>query len=383
MRLVSLALLAALVAAGLTASTQYVAAQLHYDPHLGDAWTEVRGTPVYPPWAWFVWSDRYGRQFPVVFRNASAISTLAALLGVAVVALASARRRRTAVSVAHGSSRWATTREVGKAGLLRNAGVILCQTGDAEYKTVVGADGPPKTTVRRLGRLVRHDGPEHVICFAPTRSGKGVGLVVPTLLSWPHSVLVYDIKKENWALTAGWRRQFSRVWRFEPTSPDSVRFNPLLEIRRGLNEVKDAQNVADILVDPTGEKETKDHWQTSAHALLVGTILHVLYAERDKTLSGIATFLSDPARSQTDMLKGMLATPHLPEGPHAVVAQVAREMLNKSDNERSGVFSTAMACLGLYRDPVIARSTSASDFRIADLDERRPTGQPLPGRPAE
>jgi type IV secretion system protein VirD4 len=367
MRLMSLALLAALVVVGLSASTQYVAAELHYDRQLGDAWTEVRGTPVYPPWAWVAWSDRYGRQLPIVFRNASAVSTLAALVGVAVVAVASARRRRMAASVAHGSSRWATTREVRKAGLLRNAGVVLCQTDDAEYKTVVGADGPPKTTVRKLGRLVRHDGPEHVICFAPTRSGKGVGLVIPTLLSWTGSVLVYDIKKENWALTAGWRRLFSHVWRFEPTAPDSVRFNPLLEIRRGLNEVKDAQNVADILVDPTGEKETKDHWQTSAHALLVGTILHVLYAERDKTLSGVASFLSNPARSQADMLKGMLAAPHLPDGPHPVVAQVAREMLNKSDNERSGVFSTAMACLGLYRDPVIARNTSAADFRIADL----------------
>jgi type IV secretion system protein VirD4 len=367
MRLLSLALLAALVAAGLSASTQYVAAELHYNPQLGDAWTVVASTPVYPPWAWLGWSDRYGRQFPVVFRNASALSTLAALLGVAVVAAVSGRRRRTVASVAHGSSRWATTREVRKAGLLRNAGVVLCQTDDAEYKTVVGADGPPKTTVRRLGHLVRHDGPEHVLCFAPTRSGKGVGLVIPTLLSWTGSVLVYDIKKENWALTAGWRRQFSHVWRFEPTAPDSVRFNPLLEIRRGLHEVKDAQNVADILVDPTGERETKDHWQTSAHALLVGSILHVLYAERDKTLSGVATFLSDPARSQTDMLKGMLVTAHLPEGPHPVVAQVAREILNKSDNERSGVFSTAMACLGLYRDPVIARNTSAADFRIADL----------------
>ena len=366
MRLLSLALLAVLVAA-LSASTQYVAAELHDDPHLGAAWTAVGGTPVYPPWAWLGWSDRYSRQFPVVFRNASAMSTLAALLGVAVVALASARRRRTAASVAHGSSRWATTREVRKAGLLRDSGVVLCQTDDAEYKTTLGRDGAPKTTVRRLGRLVRHDGPEHVLCFAPTRSGKGVGLVIPTLLTWTGSVLVYDIKKENWALTAGWRQQFSHVWRFEPTAPDSVRFNPLLEIRRGLHEVKDAQNVADILVDPTGEKETKDHWQTSAHALLVGTILHVLYAEKDKTLAGVATFLSDPARSQMDTLNGMLATSHLPEGPHSVVTQVAREMLNKSDNERSGVFSTAMACLGLYRDPVIARNTSASDFRIADL----------------
>ena len=98
-------------------------------------------------------------------------------------------------------------------------------------------------------------------------------------------------------------------------APDSVRFNPLLEIRRGLQEVKDTQNVADILVDPTGEKETKDHWQASAHALLVGTILHVLYAQKDKTLSGVATFLSDPARSQTDTLKAMLATLEAEKAP--------------------------------------------------------------------
>ena len=67
----------------------------------------------------------------------------------------------------------------------------------------VDGAGRTRASASRLGALVRHDGPEHVFCFAPTRSGKGVGLVVPTLLTWPHSVLVYDIKKENWALTAG------------------------------------------------------------------------------------------------------------------------------------------------------------------------------------
>jgi type IV secretion system protein VirD4 len=270
-------------------------------------------------------------------------------------------------STAHGSSRWATTEEIRKAGLLRDAGVVLCQTSDAEFRTTVDGEGKTRTTAPRLGALVRHDGPEHVFCFAPTRSGKGVGLVVPTLLSWPHSVLVYDIKKENWAITAGWRRQFSRVWRFEPTAPDSVRFNPLREIRKGLSEVRDTQNVADMLVDPTGEKDTKDHWQTTAHSLLCGAILHVLYAEADKTLSGVAAFLSDPSRTEKQTLERMRSTSHLPTGPHSVVAQVAREMMSKSDNELSGVYSTAMACLGLYRDPVIARNTAESDFRIADL----------------
>ena len=85
--------------------------------------------------------------------------------------------------------------------------------------------------------------------------------------------------------------QFSYVWRFEPTAEHSVKFNPLLEIRRGKSEVKDTQNIADILVDPTGEKESRDHWQTTAHSLLSGAILHVLYAEADKTLAGVASFL--------------------------------------------------------------------------------------------
>jgi type IV secretion system protein VirD4 len=104
--------------------------------------------------------------------------------------------------------------------------------------------------------------------------------------------------------------------------------------------------------------------------LLVGAILHVLYAEADKTLAGVATFLSDPARPIERTLRLMMATPHLGErGVHPVVAQAARELLNKSDNERSGVLSTAMSFLGLYRDPIVARITSHCDWRISDLVE--------------
>ena len=86
----------------------------------------------------------------------------------------------------YGSARWAETREVREAGLLGHDGVLLGQWRD---------------------HYLRHDGPEHVLCFAPTRSGKGVGLVVPTLLTWPGSAIVHDIKGENWTLTAGWRAQ--------------------------------------------------------------------------------------------------------------------------------------------------------------------------------
>jgi type IV secretion system protein VirD4 len=242
------------------------------------------------------------------------------------------------------------SRSIEKAELLGDRGVVLGLYGN---------------------RYLRHDGPEHVLAVAPTRSGKGVGLVLPTLLTWPGSAVIHDIKGENWQLTAGWRARFSHCLLFDPTNPLSARFNPLLEVRKGEHEVRDVQNIADILVDPEGSRERRDHWEKTAHALLTGAILHVLYAEPEKTLGRVATFLADPSRSILRTLKIMLTTNHLgtAEAPlaHPVVASIARELLNKSDNERSGVVSTAMSFLGLYRDPLIAANTAGSDWRIADL----------------
>ena len=131
--------------------------------------------------------------------------------------------------------------------------------------------------------------------------------------------------------------------------------------------MRDVQNIADILVDPEGALEKRNHWEKTSHALLVGAILHVLYAGKDKTLRGVANFLSDPACPFELTLHRMMTIPHLGDGPHPVVASAAREVLNKSDNERSGVLSTAMSFLGLYRDPTVAEVTSRCEWRIADL----------------
>ena len=257
------------------------------------------------------------------------------------------RAREVKNAETYGSARWARPAEMKAAGLLGPDGVVLG---------------------RHEKTYLRHDGPEHVLCFAPTRSGKGVGLVVPTLLTWPGSAIVHDIKGENWSITAGFRAQFGRVLLFDPTNGASAAYNPLLEVRKGEWEVRDVQNVADVLVDPEGSLEKRNHWEKTSHSLLVGAILHVLYAEADKTLAGVAGFLSDPKRSIEATLRAMMTTRHLGKaGPHPVVASAARELLNKSDNERSGVLSTAMSFLGLYRDPVVARVTRQCDWRIADL----------------
>jgi type IV secretion system protein VirD4 len=346
-------LVVAIILLGVWGATQWTAAALAHQSELGAAWFELAGHRVYRPWQLFPWWYHFEAYAPAVFDTAGALAAGSGFLGCAAAIAGSLWRARQIGRVTtYGSARWATPREVRRAGLLGHGGVFL------------GALG---------ARYLRHDGPEHVLAFAPTRSGKGVGLVVPTLLSWTGSAVVHDIKGENWALTAGWRALFSHCLLFDPTDARSARFNPLLEVRRGEPEVRDVQNIADILVDPDGSLERRDHWQKTAHALLVGAILHVLYAEEEKTLARVGALLADPARSFAATLLAMLRTNHCgtPAAPqeHPVVAAAARELLNKSENERSGVLSTALSYLALYRDPTVAAVTATCDWRIADLLE--------------
>lgn len=328
-------------------ATQWTAEALGYQPALGAPWFAFGDRPVYLPWRLFQWWYAYEAYAPEVFGTAGLIAASGGLFGILVAVVGSVIRSRDARFVTtYGSARWATVKDLRQHKLLRPDGVFL-----GRYR----------------GNYLRHAGPEHVMAFAPTRSGKGVGLVVPTLLSWTESAVIHDIKGENWTLTSGWRSTFSDCIRFDPTDARSPRYNPLLEVRRGACEVRDAQNIADILVDPEGSLERRNHWEKTGHALLVGVILHVLYAEEDKTLAGCAKFISDPDRTFAATLRLMMSTPHLGSRPHPVVAQAARELQNKSENERSGVLSTALSFLSLYRDPVVAEVTSVSDWTVEGL----------------
>ena len=341
----------AIMTLGLWAATQWAAAMLGYQSQLGEPWFLAAHWPVYRPWSLFYWWFHYEAYAPGGFNRAGSLAAASGFLGCGAAVCGSLLRARQIGNVTtYGSARWATEREIARAGLLGDDGVFLGSFGQ---------------------HYLRHAGAEHVLAFAPTRSGKGVGLVVPTLLGWTGSAVIHDIKGENWELTAGWRSRFSHCLLFDPTNALSARYNPLLEVRRGEQEIRDVQNIADILVDPEGALERRNHWEKTSHSLLVGTILHILYAEEEKTLSRVASILSDPERSFVATLGAMMTTNHLgtAEIPkvHPVVASAARELLNKSENERSGVLSTAMSFLGLYRDPAVAKVTSACDWRIADL----------------
>ncbi|WP_436395751.1 type IV secretory system conjugative DNA transfer family protein [Acidithiobacillus ferriphilus] len=302
----------------------------------------------------------------------------------------------------HGSAHWATKKEVVQMALLPEKGT---QTS----KRVCYVGGFPDENGQTL--YLQHEGAEHIICFAPTRSGKGVGLVLPTLLGgWQESVVVHDIKGENYLLTAGWRKSIGQeVLKFNPgfglaadpangieanngdmgSEAQCCHFNPLEEVRVGTEwEVKDVMNIATMIVDPDG-KGLNDHWQKTGFALLTSVILHVLYAEDDKTLRGVAAFLNNPELEGVDAaFDVMMETQHDSDGRfqhkwkeqygshsrvHPVIAQSAKEMKNKAPNEKSGVISTMMSFLSLYRDPIVAKWTEHSDFHITDLqDAERP-----------
>ena len=250
---------------------------------------------------------------------------------------------------------------------------------------VVAWEGRDPGQVRRRVHRLADGRDRHVLAFAPSGSGKSTCLVIPTLLTWTSSVVVLDIKGELWHLTAGYRRQVlgQPCLRLDLSCADgtAAAYNPLLLVPRGPGDVKHAQTVADVLVDPEGRDQPRTFWEQSAHALLTAVILHVLYAEKDKTLAGCARLLSDPARPLPETLEALLSTRHDPglergwvdphrgraTYTHPVVAAAARSLLDMDPRTSSGIVATAQAHLSLFRDPVLAANTARCDFTPLDL----------------
>lgn len=339
------------------APTQYLASQFSYDSVLGGA---VIGH-FYWPWSWVVWATDYYTNYPGLFQNALkiAVAGLVVLVMIWATVIFMTSRKGKPIQNLHGSAHWATEDEVKETGLTEGAGVYV---GAWKPKK----KGPPK--------YLRHNGPEHVLAFAPTRSGKGVGLVVPTLLSWPASTVVLDNKGENYALSAGWREQYADniIQRFDPTaSPDDeadahrAYFNPLAELDiGGEREYGDVQNLVEVLASPNDPNARSDaHFDETAKAFLVGYLLHIC---RKAKAEGKTATLGEAAIELSDSPFEEIAEDMV--GSDSVhVRMSGQDMLDREDRERSGVLSTAKRYLSLFRDPVIAHNTSKSTFRVADL----------------
>ena len=246
-----------------------------------------------------------------------------------------------------GDARWATWREVRRAGLLSQTGILLG---------------------RRAGRFLCMPGWEHVMCFAPSGSGKGVGIVIPNLLHWSDSAIVHDVKGENFRLTSGYRAAHGqKVYFFNPGDPDgrTHRYNPFQFVSDdpGLR-IDDLQKIAHLLLP------RHDFWENEARTLLVGLALHLL--DQEGTVVSFGNILCTIRESNFfDYVHDLLTKRR--EGMNPVACMALNAYIQKAEKERSGVLSTLSSALELWANPLIDAATSSSDFDLRRFKKERIT----------
>lgn len=350
---------------GLAVATELFAYWGMFAPQLGPSWGSVGGLRLYPPWAILGWmsaiGNGYGWNHAAVRMGWRALAYGAVLgfLPIAILGGVVKRRLGDPQGAVHGSGRWATRKEITRAGLHQEEGIALGKIG---------------------GQYLIDNSPTHVLMFAPTRSGKGVGVVIPTLCTWPGSVVVNDIKGENWDITAKYRAEKlgQRCIRFNPTDKNSVRYNPLAEIGFTAGDeptvdVPDVQRASEILIDPEGTGDL-DYWRSAGMTLLVGALQYAFVKAwkggKTATLTDLLAVLTSEGGPKTnhERLTYMLGVceewePSL-SGP---VISVFNEMYSKAEKELSGVWSSATNALSLYRDPIVQGVVSQSDFSLDEI----------------
>ena len=257
----------------------------------------------------------------------------------------------------HGSARFASRKELKK--LQGNDGLLIGRN--------------PGT-----GRLLRYDGPAHLITLAPTRAGKGVGTVIPNLLAAERSVLVIDPKGENARIAGEARRRFGPTHILDPfgvsdtgkvSGMPSAAYNPLDRLTPdSLDLGEDAASLTEALVmDPPGQV-TEAHWNEEAKAILGGLIMFcVCHEDRDRrTLATVREYLTLPP----EKLRALLELMQDSDAAGGLIARAANRFLGKADREAASVLSNAQRHTHFLDSPRIARVTSRSDFHFSELRHR-------------
>ena len=241
-----------------------------------------------------------------------------------------------------------------------------------ELKKLQGGDGLLIGRNPGTGRLLRYDGPAHLITLAPTRAGKGVGTVIPNLLAAERSVLVIDPKGENARIAGEARQRFGTTHvldPFEVSGMPSAAYNPLDRLTPdSLDLGEDAASLTEALVlDPPGQV-TEAHWNEEAKAILGGLIMFcVCHEDRDRrTLATVREYLTLPP----DRLKALLELMQDSDAAGGLIARAANRFLGKADREAASVLSNAQRHTHFLDSPRIAKVLSKSDFHFSDLRHR-------------
>lgn len=255
----------------------------------------------------------------------------------------------------YGDAHFASMRETKKAGLLAKDGVILG---------------------KKQGQYLMCNEAGHVLVTAPTRSGKGVGIVVPNLLCWNGSAIVLDIKQENYNITSGYRKKYGdKIILFSPMEDNgnTQRFNPLDTIRQDeAHRITDIQNLTTILLPV--ENSYDSMWKNEARDLFIGLVLYILdnpdvphtIGEVHKMLKGDINLVTQLQKILSSALKTKMPIPSAAE-------KAFHNFINKAEKEQSGVRSTLTSALSLWQSPIIDKATSASDFSFNELRQKPTT----------
>jgi type IV secretion system protein VirD4 len=263
-------------------------------------------------------------------------------------------RRGTKTKTEFGASKWATKEDVIAAGLIMKPG---------ERSPKIHPMG------KFEGDFLAYTGPAHKAVCGGNRSGKGRGHGIPTALSLACSGVWHDSKGEHmfgdpqhgFPGTSGYRATLGRVVYFNPKDRRSARYNPLLMVRKGDNEIADMQRLILTLFG----RAPKDFWEKGGGRMLLAIGLHVLYAEpnEEKNLAGIGRFLD----RGDEGLETIIAT-----DAHPTAARIAKSFFpadsDKIKGIRAGLYFTARDFLSFYDDPVAAEITSGlCQFEPSDL----------------
>jgi type IV secretion system protein VirD4 len=220
-----------------------------------------------------------------------------------------------------------------------------------------------------FGRLLRYDGPAHLLTIAPTRSGKGVGTIIPNLLTANRSIICIDPKGENARVTLRQRETFGTVHCLDPfgiSGRPTARYNPLDRLDAdSLDLAEDAMTLADALV--FDEQTSEAHWNEEAKALISGIILYVVCHDdaSHRTLTSVRDYLTLAPDDFTALLTVMQAS----NAAGGLITRAANRHVSKSHREAAGVLSAAQRHTHFLDSPRIAQVVAGSDFAFADLKD--------------
>lgn len=355
-------------------ATQYTGKKFNYPDHGLNI--EVGEKRIYAPWQLIVWGranhlsgDPYVKD---VFKNATNILFLACAICVVLFA-GILRNNKKKNTYSQGAASWMTDEEMRGSQYCAKTedetpdGIIMGQLSSGAKIKMVG-----ETVMKLLKKsfLLVDKSLTHLALFASTRWGKGVSLVINTLIAWKQSFFCYDIKRENYEKTAGYKSLTHTVLKFDPSSEDSVKWNPFNEIRLGtVNEVSDVQMISEMLMNTDGDKQASDIWFALSKKLCSGVILYLIHSnEKDKSISGMYNILSSKD-SVVDKLNEMVNFDTGKTETNLIIQSYLYEFIEmaKSEKQFAGAISSTLQSLELYLDPVVKKNTSTSDFKVDDL----------------